>query len=302
MADFLTFDNLKSRIKSAIKTTQGSKDTLIEYLINMVYLNEVMVADDLYPFYWMVDFDGSRASVAPATITGISKAADGVFTTDAAHGLAVGDIVSIHTVLGMTEVNDLKYAISEVPTTATFKCSAVTTNYTTYTSGGVVHHKGITLNTSGKNVQRILAAGWNDEGEMTEIGYLEREKDLRNHENDSKGLPRRYMHGKTYSSAGVESNQLMWFEGADAAYQLRYWFEARASRLINSADVPLLPPQFHDMIVAGVVTRLAEYNVQVENAVIWPSIYSAQLEKLSQFNRKWWQENDPINREKVFMI
>ena len=66
----------------------------------------------------------------------------------------------------------------------------------------------------------------------------------------------------------------------------------RPPKLVETTDVPLLPPQFHYAIVAGVLTRLKESGIKVENPSVWPSVYTAQLEQLKQFNRKWHTENE----------
>lgn len=104
------------------------------------------------------------------------------------------------------------------------------------------------------------------------------------------------MHRKTYTNAGVELNQILWFQASDAVYRLRYWFEKRFTILSADADVPLLPPQFHNVILAGVATRLAENKVQVENAVIWPSLYQIGTSQMVTFNRKFYEDNNPENK------
>lgn len=79
-----------------------------------------------------------------AAITAITKANPGVFTTGAAHGFSVGDEVYIDSVVGMTNFNQGWYTINSVPLTTTFSLkdstgTAVdTTNFTAYTSGGIV--------------------------------------------------------------------------------------------------------------------------------------------------------------------
>jgi hypothetical protein len=66
--------------------------------------------------------------------------------------------------------------------------------------------------------------------------------------------------------------------------------------------VPLLPPIFHDTIISGAIVRLAENNVQVENAVIWPGIYKAQLDALKTFNRKYYKEHDKVDRMTPYLL
>jgi len=301
--NYMTLSDLRTAINEMIKKPRGSNNTMIDYMINMVYMNEIMVADDLYILYWMLDFDDQKQSVAPATLSSVTKAADAVFTTAADHGLAVGDIISIHNVSGMTEVNDRIYRISAVPTTTTFKVGINSVDYTAYSSGGDVYHKGVELNTSNKNVQRIISAAWNNEKHMKEITPKEIAADVQFHHYDTKSRPTRYFHGKSYSTTGSEINQLLWYPGADAQYRLRYWFEARVQKLVNDTDVPLLPPEFHNTIISGALTRLSDNSgFQIENAVLWPRLYSNEIEKLKQFNRKFYKENEASLREKAFLI
>lgn len=299
MAEYLTLANLIDECERGLKEYGGAKADLVTHMINMVYLNEILVVDNLYPLYWLVDFDDTLASKAPSVISAITAADPGVITTSSAHGLAVNDIISIYSIVGMTELNNRMFRVETVPTATTIDLIDIdevdaidTSGYTTYVSGGVINHRGIPLSTTGKDVQKVLRCKWHGQEPMTKITEEELEEDTYWWD-DSTELPRRYYHRKKYTTAGAESNHLLWFNCADATYDLRYWFEMRPAKLVTTAtDVPLLPPQFHYMIVAGVLTRLAEQNIQVENQVIWPGIYTSQLEQLKQFNRKWYREND----------
>jgi hypothetical protein len=82
-------------------------------------------------------------STTPSSLSGISQANPGVFTTTGAHGLTVGQLVTISGVVGMTQVNGNTYVVNTTPLTTTFTVifqgSALnTTSYTAYTSGGTV--------------------------------------------------------------------------------------------------------------------------------------------------------------------
>lgn len=299
MADFLTLANLQAEVERAIKHYKASQASMVKAMINMVYLNELMVCDDLYPLYWMIGFDDSLKSVAPATITAISKANPGVVTTDDVHGVVVGDLITHHNIVGMTELNDRIQQVAAVGDTTHYSFGENTSGYTAWSSGGTMHHRGKTFTTS---VQHLLAAGWCGQAKMVEITYQEIEKNTSYQYNDTTCRPQRWYHGKGYGATGTEVNQIIWHPGADAAYILRYWYEARAARLTAAGNVPLLPPQFHDAIIAGAITRLAESNVQVENAVVWPSIYKNQILAFQTFNRKFFKENDVAFREKPYLL
>jgi hypothetical protein len=70
-------------------------------------------------------------------ITGITKA-DPAVVSSAAHGLAIGDIVRIANVVGMTEVNQREFVVRAVPTAGSFSLLGCdSTGYTAYSSGGV---------------------------------------------------------------------------------------------------------------------------------------------------------------------
>jgi len=79
---------------------------------------------------------------APITISGATKA-DPVVITATSHGLSNGNLVDIENVVGMTELNNVRYTVSSV-TTNTFELESIEptpvdidgTGYTTYISGG----------------------------------------------------------------------------------------------------------------------------------------------------------------------
>jgi hypothetical protein len=82
-------------------------------------------------------------STTPSSLSGISQASPGVFTTTGAHGLTVGQLVTISGVVGMTQVNGNTYVVNTTPLSTTFTVifqgSVLSTaTYTAYTSGGTV--------------------------------------------------------------------------------------------------------------------------------------------------------------------
>jgi hypothetical protein len=82
-------------------------------------------------------------STTPSSLSGISQANPGVFTTTGAHGLTVGQLVTISGVVGMTQVNGNTYVVNTTPLSTTFTVifqgSVLSTaSYTAYTSGGTV--------------------------------------------------------------------------------------------------------------------------------------------------------------------
>jgi len=86
----------------------------------------------------------SLAGVTPTlaggtVITGITAANPAVVTTSGAHGFTNGDRVWIHSVVGMTEVNDRQFVIANTTSTTFELLSENSSGYTAYSSGGVVN-------------------------------------------------------------------------------------------------------------------------------------------------------------------
>lgn len=289
MADYLTRAQLINSIERALKASKGSKEDLAENVLDMVY-NEILSCDPLFPLFWLVKFDDSVASKAPTTITAITQANPGVISS--VNSFANGDIVSLYDIGGMTELNGRTGVVANA-TGATFTLTDLdgtaisTAALTAYTSGGKAHHRGVTLSTT---VNRILwTPKWMDESEEGMEKLLPEQLEKSTIFEDTTGEPRHYQHRKAYTTAGAESNMMLWFCAPDQVYRLRYWYEYRAPRLTEDTDVPLLPPRFHDLMISGAITRLAESNAQVENAVIWPGLYDMGLEQLKAYNREYWQ-------------
>ena len=85
----------------------------------------------------------TNGSTTPSSLSGITQANPGVFTTTGAHGLTVGQLVTISSAGGMTQVNGNTYVVNTTPLTTTFTVlfqgSVLnTSSYTAYTSGGTV--------------------------------------------------------------------------------------------------------------------------------------------------------------------
>ena len=303
MPDYMTFQNIYQAVER-IATLDG-QDQMVKDVVNQVYLNEIMVCDELYPLFWMVKMDDSQKSVTEGTVTAITKASPGVLTVTA-HGLVTDDVISVYSIVGMTELNERTFRVVKVDANSfslkDMEGNAIdTTNYTTYTSGGTVVHRGVKLATTSIDVENIISAGWADEKKMTTITTEELAENTRWFD-ESTAVPDRFQHIKQFDGSGTETNFLLWFQGANSAEVLRYWAEVRASRLSADADVPLLPHKFHDALVSGSVTRLVESGVQVENAVVWPNIYLAQLEAIKTYNRNWWKRHEIENREGDYLL
>jgi hypothetical protein len=84
----------------------------------------------------LVDMNDAGPTAGAWVITDVSEVVNPTITTNAAHGLAVGNRVEIFGVGGADEVNDVWY-VDTVPTTTTFTITLATPP-STYISGGYV--------------------------------------------------------------------------------------------------------------------------------------------------------------------
>lgn len=79
------------------------------------------------------------------TITGISKAASAVIT--ATNSLSVGDIVTFHGIVGMTQMNGLTGVVTATGGGTSFTVNINSTSFSTYSSGGIANIiSGTTVN------------------------------------------------------------------------------------------------------------------------------------------------------------
>lgn len=297
----MTFQEIYEAIQRATGKNTTAEVELCKQMANMVYLDEIMTADELYPLFWMMSLNDSRRTVASANVTAVTKANPGVMST--ANSFTSGDIATIYNISGMTELNARTIKVgagsssSEIVLTDPETGENIdTSSFTTYTSGGKIVHRGITL----PSVESFLDMSFDDENneEIVDITMDE----LKSNPiwwSDQTSRPKRWTHRKVFTASGTEQDQLWWFAGSDAAYYLRLWFQKRATRLSDTTDVPLLPGRFHDAIVAGAITRLSESNVQVENAVVWPAIYAAHLEAIVSYNRRYWKRLEQKRQAKA---
>ncbi len=301
MSDYITFKDIYQTVMKAIADTQYARIDEVKAVVNQIYLGELIPCDELYPLYWLLDCEDSKNSKAPATITGITAANPPVVTA-AAHGFATGDLVSLYGIVGMTELNNRIFHATKV-TANTFslqdlsKASIQASGYTAYSSGGKANHRGLTIT----NCRKLLNAGWH--GYSGSLGFVGPEQiDIETGWMDSStSRPLKIMHRQVYPGSGSQYDYLLWFQGSDAAYDLRYWYEKQVPRLVNDTDVPYLPAQFHDAIIAGSVMRLGENKTQVEAGVVWPGIYQKHIEAIKAMNRDWWSKNKPYERSGPFL-
>lgn len=290
MAEYLTFNDILAIVKSATRTTRGSsKDTLIGYLINQVYLEEIMsIFPTLRPPYWLLRLSESNMSIAPETVTGITQANPAVVTVSSNTSFAAGSIIELSSVAGMTEINGITGVVASV-SGAEITTDIDASGFSAWTSGGLVAHRGIDVSS---DIGSILSAGWNGyTPPMEPLSHSQVENGAAFHNEGNTSRPEHYLYIKNFNSAGSQTDRLVWYPGADAAYRLRYWYVEQATRLATTA-VPLLPFKHHEMIAAGVLARLieggSESKIKIENQSMWPMLYQNHLAAIRKENDDYW--------------
>jgi len=305
MANYLTLANIKTAIERAAGQFSGKKGDVLTHLINMVYLTEVINADQLNISFWLLQQYNILVSKAPVQIAGITAANPGVFETAAAHTLVVGDIVHLYGIGGMTQFNQQIVQISAVPDNTHFTTAVNSSSYSAYTSGGFAYHRGVTLGSG--VVERIVSAGWDGYSEpMHEVSPEDMEKDTRFHNlANTAGPPTHYLFGKAVLSTGVTVEQVIWSPASSGEFKLRILYEEQISRLSGDTDVPRLPAKFHDAIVAGVVARLTEAKdskVGIDQVSLWPQIYAAHLEAIKKYNQEYYENVARKKQVRPYML
>jgi len=305
MADYKAYSDIYGDVCRAMGDLNQARKDEVKAVINMVYLNEVCVCDELYPLHWLMDLIDDVKTKNEATLTAITKA-NPASVTSTGHGFVTGDIIQFGTITGMTELSNRHAVVVRTSADAyTLKDLSGTvinsTNFVAAGTAGKAYHRGVTLE---KNFRSIRSFNFKDYSiPMIPIGFDELEKDTSWYDVTSEAKPTRHLHKAYADTAGTEYQRLLWFTVPDTVYYARIWGEKIPSRLSADGDVPVLPARFHDAIVSGAVARLVQHGaVQVENAVIWPGLYKMHLQAIKEENRKWWRENNPDERSKTYLL
>ena len=301
MANALAFSTIYQTVCKAIGDASYVRADEVKAVCNMIYLNEICQCDDLHPLFWLLEVDDAKKSKAPVTaISAITKATPPV-ATSVAHGLITGDLITMYDILGMTELNYNTYHATR-DSADTFslqnlaKANVAGADYAAAGTTGKAHHRG-TLLTSCRGV---LSANWHGYPAMDPISPAE----LANETtwlDESTSDPMRCQHRQIYTAAGAQIDYLLWYQAASQALNLHIQYEIQPARLSADTDYPLLPPQFHDAIIAGAIMRLGENKVQVEAGVIWPTVYQSHIKAITAFNRQWWAKYKPSERSGLYL-
>jgi hypothetical protein len=287
----MQYSTINSDVGVAIGDLNSTRLAEVKAVVNMVYLGEILNADPMRPMFFLRRLDDSIVTKDSDTIVSITKASPAVMTTTN-DTYATGDIIQAFDVVGMT---DIEHRVFKLTRTGAKTYNLYTldgtiinsTNYAAAATGGTIYHRGTTLSNA---VKSILSVYWD--------GYVLPLEPITTKEmdestafwDDEESQPTMFHHYKTFTSAGVEIDILLWFYLPDDNYHMRLWYEFSPGAMSNDADYPILPPQFHPAIEAGAITRLGENKVQVEAGVVWPQIYKMHLAALADYNRQLWKD------------
>lgn len=309
MSDFLTFKMLYTDCCRLIADLQLTRVNEVKSVINAVYLDELLNVDELRPMFWLKWFDDSILMKLSDTAVSISNANPAVMVTSQ-DIYATNDIVTLYNVQVMPQLSNRTFLLTRTAA-STYTLSDIYSNpiNTVGISGAVsgyqqigpvngVQHRGILTAAPIRQILQMNLVGFINQLEPISERDLERSITWWS---NSKTRPLHYHHIKAFTNAGIETNVILWFNCNDQAYGVRMWYETRPTLLVNDTDVPLLPPQFHAAIEAGVVTRLGENKAQVEAGVVWPQLYKAQCDALRSYNRKLWADYEK-RRGEIYML
>jgi len=162
------------------------------------------------------------------------------------------------------------------------------------TNGDNAYFKNISFQKEDMNIERILKVSL-DNQPCLPISPEELEGGAKVNKDNasptywwgtSESRPTRFYHEKGFSSAGAETNKLLWFPLPDAAYDIRYWFEKQVSILVNAADVPLLPFWAHQALVWGSLVQMPMFDVRVKSGP-WDMLYEQVINQLMGFSNNF---------------
>jgi hypothetical protein len=304
MADYLTFKEIKEAVSRAIKDPQQRMGEVIGEMVNMVYLTEILQADDLYPLHWLHTPIHTKFH-ATKIITDISQS-DPAVVTSPAHGFLGGEVIAIWDAGGMTEINfgyerldNLRLYVVDSVFADTFTIVDIwgsnidSTGYTAYTSSGTIFHHGwLVVGGASSMIRRITDIGRHESTPLVSMSWEELLRSPDHYISNSSGSVDRYINFQTFDGDGNAYNYAFTFPGAQEDDQGYVMIEAGGAKLELDADVPLLPTQYHFLLVSGTVMRMKETGIDVATPQLWPAIYSQQIQSMVTKNRQWWRQHE----------
>uniref|UniRef100_A0A6M3IEI1 Putative tail tubular protein n=1 Tax=viral metagenome TaxID=1070528 RepID=A0A6M3IEI1_9ZZZZ len=275
------------------------------------------------PLHWLTHpYDGLRTQYY-AEISAITQADPGVITAQSSNDDITGhgfrdnstdhqDIVVIDSIGGMEELNTRIYLLEYVnSTTFTLKTldgldAVATTNYTEYTSGGIVYCIGLVLNTT------LILANVSDKWDFKRVlpsprfdGYPtapipENEVNDTTFWTDvsSARRPERWREWINVTESGTQAHYLFWYPAANQQYNLEFIYEKDIADIsvFTKTTYPFHPAEIHDILWKGALAQLVGDNEKAKRSS--DKVIATQLEVL--FAQKWtreWEDGKKRARE-----
>ncbi len=129
-----------SNLKAALFAVSGVQTQLVSVIQQGSAWEVICGGGDPYQVAYAIFMSGldiSRLAGSQLAVSGITTASNGVVTTNLAHGLSTGNIITLTGVVGMTAINGTPLTIT-VLTPTTFDSGVNTSGFGTYTSGGTI--------------------------------------------------------------------------------------------------------------------------------------------------------------------
>ncbi len=144
MQNFIAEISGPARFRPGFQTVRQTRGGAVPRLLSFQVNNNLAYLLEFTPGFMRVYLESTKDLITTtvATITGVTKASQGVVTVASATGLSNGQEIILANVLGMAELNNRQVLISDL-SGSTFKMKDPvtlayinTTNFTTYVSGG----------------------------------------------------------------------------------------------------------------------------------------------------------------------
>lgn len=312
MASKISTLALKDKVREFILDNPNEKslNSLVEEAIVMAD-RDLRIVDSLSPLAWDITYYDDLRTTAYAQISAITKADPGVITAQSidsgitGHGFhdhaTVRDIVVIDNVEGMEQLNNRVFLL-EYASATTFSLKTLdgldavnTTNYDTYSSSGVVYHAGFVLNAT--TVLANVDSKWTIKQlipHATIDGFplfpITENEVVRNKWQDASfsSRPERYRYWQNITTDVTTNHYIFLYPVCNQAYNLGFPYQKEIPDIsvFNNSTYPFHPPQVHDAIWHGALSKLVGISKRVQRHN--DKVIATQLE--IAFRDRWQNE------------
>ncbi len=266
--------------------TTNAKDKVVEALVEEAIIKadrDIRVCDSLSPLAWdIMPWDGIRTSTY-AKISAATQADPGVLTAASVDSGVTGhgfrdnssthqDIVIIDGIAGMEELNKRAFLLEYVDAT-TFSLKTLdgldavdTSDYTAYSSGGVIYHAGLLLdaslilaNVNSKwTFKRVLPGVKFDNFPTDPISEATINREPVWLEASNAQRPKRFRYWQLMTAANTYAHYLMWYPAANSDYSLSFPYQKEVPDIdtFDGSTYPFHPDQVHPALWHGALANL----------------------------------------------